>query len=173
MPQSMELANTPWQCLSGYPMRGLSGYSVGAGLLVRLLAKNERSQNLLSPKEPGKGSGRRRGTRSPHCGANIAQARPLRRNGRVAFVVDDLASIEPWRARDIENGATLSGLPERGSRAHAGAEARYATCYPPPTPRRRCTPCHRPRSPSLHSWVLCCCAPTTNSLQHELPLPHQ
>lgn len=51
-----------------------------------------------------------------HDFAKRKKWRNVLRNPRVAFVVDDIASVQPWRARGVEimgNGATVDGRYQR------------------------------------------------------------
>ncbi|WP_165985922.1 PPOX class F420-dependent oxidoreductase [Streptomyces sp. YIM 98790] len=51
-----------------------------------------------------------------HALERTRKFRNVQRDGRVAFVVDDLASVEPWRPRGIEVRGTAQALPASGSR---------------------------------------------------------
>ncbi|MCP9948651.1 PPOX class F420-dependent oxidoreductase [Actinomadura madurae] len=59
-------------------------------------------------------------------GYNLAQSRKyrnLRDNDQVAFVVDDLASITPWRVRGIEiRGRAETAVEDTGQEAHVTAD---------------------------------------------------
>lgn len=51
-------------------------------------------------------------------GYRMAQSRKYRNiaaNGRVAFVVDDLASVQPWRPRCVEIRGRAEAITERGA----------------------------------------------------------
>src|SRR5438093_12369053 len=55
-----------------------------------------------------------------HDFAKRKKFRDVQRNPRVAFVVDDLASITPWRVRGIEIRGTAAMLSSGGERAGPG-----------------------------------------------------
>jgi pyridoxamine 5'-phosphate oxidase family protein len=50
-----------------------------------------------------------------HDFAKRKKFRDVHRNPRVAFVVDDVASVEPWRPRGIEIRGTAEVLPNGGA----------------------------------------------------------
>jgi pyridoxamine 5'-phosphate oxidase family protein len=55
-----------------------------------------------------------------HGIARSKKYRDVARDGRVAFVVDDLASIDPWRVRGIEVRGTAAVLPVGGEEVGPG-----------------------------------------------------
>jgi PPOX class F420-dependent enzyme/OxyR family protein len=90
-------------------------------------------------------------------GFNMAASRKFRNvaeNGRAAFVVDDIASVDPWRVRCLETGATLRPSPP--GRHRGRAHWPDYPCPPPshhqlrdrrPGPRTQRT---RPQQPRCH-----------------------
>lgn len=66
-------------------------------------------------------------------GHNFAESkkfRDARENPRVAFVVDDLASIDPWRARGIEIRGRAEVREEGGERFGPGYDAAWLQIRP-------------------------------------------
>src|ERR671938_1727691 len=57
-----------------------------------------------------------------HGFAQRKKYRDVQANPRVAFVVDDLASVEPWRPRMLEIRGVADILPDGGSTIQAGFE---------------------------------------------------
>jgi len=55
-----------------------------------------------------------------HGFAGRKKYRDVQRNRRVAFVVDDLASVSPWRPRMIEIRGEADILPEGGATIQSG-----------------------------------------------------
>ena len=67
-----------------------------------------------------------------HGIARTKKYRDVAANGRVAFVVDDLASIDPWRARGIEVRGEAVALPVGGQDVGPGFDQEVIRI----TPRR-------------------------------------
>lgn len=65
-----------------------------------------------------------------HNFASRKKFRDVQRNPRVAFVVDDLASITPWRARGIEVRGEVEVLPTGGQTIGPGFDPEMFRIHP-------------------------------------------